>query len=139
MRRELGLVVVSAAGQILPGGVKNCNVLPRIEQSVWQYRAVAAWQDLWAWNATKGCTTCYEGRVRVSPLPERNEGVARMEFRQRTANSAGGTYPSELKDGWARDVSQIGHYGTGDLELTITSMADLEKGFPLIEKSYESA
>jgi len=45
----------------------------------------------------------------------------------------------ELKEGWARDVTQIGHYGTGDLELTITSMADLEKALPLIAQSYDLA
>jgi predicted transport protein len=45
----------------------------------------------------------------------------------------------DLTEDWARDVSQIGHYGTGDLELTITSMEDLEKAFPLIQQSYELA
>ncbi|KGD34427.1 DUF5655 domain-containing protein [Burkholderia pseudomallei] len=41
-----------------------------------------------------------------------------------------------LEDGFSRDVSQIGHWGTGDLELTLRTPADLERAKPLIERSY---
>lgn len=41
-----------------------------------------------------------------------------------------------LEDGFSRDVRQIGHWGTGDLELTVRTVADLEKLRPLIERSY---
>jgi predicted transport protein len=44
--------------------------------------------------------------------------------------------PEELK-GLTRDVSRIGHFGTGDLEITISSDEDLERAKPLFEKSYE--
>lgn len=37
----------------------------------------------------------------------------------------------------ARDVTNIGHYGTGDLEVSITNEEDLALIKPLIEKSYE--
>ena len=43
-----------------------------------------------------------------------------------------------LEPGFMRDVRDIGHLGTGDLELTIRSLDDLEKARPLLEKSYES-
>ena len=43
----------------------------------------------------------------------------------------------DLIDGFTRDVSDIGHHGTGDLEITLRSQADLEKALPLFEKSYE--
>ena len=43
----------------------------------------------------------------------------------------------ELKNGFTRDVRGIGHFGTGDLEITIQSSADFEKAKPLLEKSYE--
>jgi predicted transport protein len=43
----------------------------------------------------------------------------------------------ELESGFARDVRNIGHYGTGDLELTIRDLDDLEKAKPLIQKSFE--
>ena len=38
----------------------------------------------------------------------------------------------------ARDVSDVGHYGTGDLQLNIRSEEDLQIAKPLIEESYES-
>jgi predicted transport protein len=43
----------------------------------------------------------------------------------------------ELQDGFARDVRKIGHFGTGDLELTIGSHDDFERAKPLILRSYE--
>ncbi|NOY00573.1 MAG: DUF91 domain-containing protein [Verrucomicrobia bacterium] len=45
----------------------------------------------------------------------------------------------ELKEGFTRDVRQVGHYGTGDLEITIRNQADFEKAKPLFERSYENA
>jgi len=49
--------------------------------------------------------------------------------------------PSEtkLEDGFTRDVSDIGHWGTGDVEITIRSMADFERAKPLLTKSYEAS
>lgn len=45
---------------------------------------------------------------------------------------------SVAEKGFARDVTTIGHYGTGNLELTLTSKADIEKVRHLIEQSYEA-
>lgn len=42
-----------------------------------------------------------------------------------------------LEKGFSRDVSDIGHFGTGDLELTLRNTEDLEKSKALILKSYE--
>jgi len=42
-----------------------------------------------------------------------------------------------LEEGFTRDVRKIGHFGTGDLEITIKSDSDLERAKPLIVKSYE--
>ena len=41
-----------------------------------------------------------------------------------------------LEEGFSRDVREIGHWGTGDLELTLRTMADLAKAKPLLERSY---
>ncbi len=41
--------------------------------------------------------------------------------------------------GFTRDVREIGHWGTGDLEIVIRSMDDLEKAKPLLIKSYEAS
>ena len=43
----------------------------------------------------------------------------------------------ELIEGFTRDVRSIGHYGTGDLEITIRNQEDVEKALPLLTKSYE--
>ena len=41
-----------------------------------------------------------------------------------------------FEDNFSRDVSEIGHWGTGNVELRIKNKADLEKAKPLLERSY---
>lgn len=43
----------------------------------------------------------------------------------------------ELEPSFTRDVRQIGHYGTGDLEITISNDEQLARAKELIQKSYE--
>jgi predicted transport protein len=43
----------------------------------------------------------------------------------------------ELVEGFTRDVTDIGHFGTGNLEITLRSLEDLDRALPLLEKSYE--
>ena len=38
-----------------------------------------------------------------------------------------------------RDVSNIGHYGTGDVEVTISNLEELELAKPLIEEFYSNS
>ena len=42
----------------------------------------------------------------------------------------------ELKNGFTRDMRSIGHYGTGDLQITIKNAADFEKAKPLLQRAY---
>lgn len=44
----------------------------------------------------------------------------------------------ELAEGFTRDVRNIGHFGTGDLEVSIANSADLEKAKTLIQASYDA-
>lgn len=44
-----------------------------------------------------------------------------------------------LEEGFTRDVREIGHHGTGDLEIYVKSMEDLERAKRLILRSYESS
>ncbi|MNI38444.1 hypothetical protein D3C73_925830 [compost metagenome] len=44
----------------------------------------------------------------------------------------------ELEDGFTRDMRNVGHFGTGDLQIIIKSPEDIEKAKPLIDKSYNS-
>jgi predicted transport protein len=48
-----------------------------------------------------------------------------------------GTVP--LEPGFTRDVRNVGHYGTGDLEIVIDSEAALERAKPLMIQSYENS
>lgn len=45
----------------------------------------------------------------------------------------------DLEDGFTRDVRKVGHYGTGDLEVTLKSHDDLERAKSLIMQSYEAS
>ena len=45
----------------------------------------------------------------------------------------------ELEPGFTRDMRNIGHYGTGDLEVSIKNEEDLQKAKPLIERAYNEA
>ncbi|MET8623757.1 DUF5655 domain-containing protein [Kitasatospora sp. NPDC004669] len=42
----------------------------------------------------------------------------------------------ELVEGWTRDVREIGHHGTGSLEVRIRSVEDLARAHELFEASY---
>ena len=42
----------------------------------------------------------------------------------------------QLEEGFSRDVSKIGHWGTGDLELTLRSPGDFERARVMIERAY---
>lgn len=44
-----------------------------------------------------------------------------------------------LEPAFTRDVRGIGHFGTGDLEITIQSVSDFEKAKPLLDQSYSAA
>ena len=44
----------------------------------------------------------------------------------------------QLEDGVIRNVSNIGHYGTGDLEIRARTRADLERAKPLLLQAYRT-
>jgi predicted transport protein len=44
-----------------------------------------------------------------------------------------------LEEDFTRDVRKIGHFGTGDLEIRLTSREDLERAKPLLNRSYEAS
>jgi predicted transport protein len=74
---------------------------------------------------------------------KRIKNFACIEFRPQTARIL--VYvkvdPSELKleEDFTRDVSKVGHYGTGDLEITLSKSEDLERAKPLIQRSYDAS
>ena len=44
-----------------------------------------------------------------------------------------------IEPGFTRNVKGVGHFGSGDLELTLASPADLERAKPLLERAYNEA
>lgn len=44
----------------------------------------------------------------------------------------------EIEEGFTRDVRKIGHFGTGDLEVSVKTYDDFERAKPLIVQSYEA-
>ena len=49
--------------------------------------------------------------------------------------------PSSVKieDGFTRDVSKVGHFGTGNLAVSLRTMDDLKRAIPLFDRSYQEA
>lgn len=45
----------------------------------------------------------------------------------------------DLLPGFTRDVRKVGHYGTGDLEVTMRTPASLARAKPLFQQSYEAS
>lgn len=45
----------------------------------------------------------------------------------------------ELEEGFSRDVRNIGHFGTGELELRISSQRQLDRAESLLQASYENS
>ena len=43
----------------------------------------------------------------------------------------------ELQTGFTRDVRNIGHFGTGELEVSMKSLADFSKARPLMQVAYQ--
>lgn len=44
-----------------------------------------------------------------------------------------------LQEGFTRDVRNVGHFGTGDLEITLQGMADLDRAKDLIVRAYDES
>jgi predicted transport protein len=44
-----------------------------------------------------------------------------------------------IEPGFTRDVRKIGHYGTGDLEIVVSTDDDLEKAKPLLDRAYNES
>jgi predicted transport protein len=45
----------------------------------------------------------------------------------------------EVEEGFSRDVTNVGHFGTGNLALSLRNMDDFARAQPLFRKSYENS
>lgn len=68
------------------------------------------------------------------------KNVVCVEVRQKSIMLYLRLNPDEetLIQGFSRDVRNIGHWGTGELEITIKNASDFEKAKPLVLKAYEN-
>ena len=67
------------------------------------------------------------------------QNIACMEIQKRRIRLYLKLKPKQQRNlpSFARDVSKIGHFGTGDLELSLRSLGDLEASKTLIEQTYQ--
>lgn len=45
----------------------------------------------------------------------------------------------QMEEGFSRDVRNVGHWGTGDVEVSLRSQEDLERLRPLMERAYQES
>jgi len=64
----------------------------------------------------------------VEILPQRRELALYLKVNPDTV---------DLVEGFSRDVRQIGHFGTGDLEVRVNGPETLAQALPLVQRSYE--
>jgi predicted transport protein len=62
--------------------------------------------------------------------PQQHNVVARVKVNPDTI---------QLEQGFTRDIRNIGHRGTGDLEITLHTAEDLQRAEPLLRQSYEAS
>ena len=80
-----------------------------------------------------------ENRLKHYSAYKKLKNIVCLEIRKRSSVVYLKLNPSEVElvEGFCRDVSNIGHWGTGDVELTIKEDADFVKAKDYILKSYQ--
>jgi len=123
---------------------KGANVYKTVSESLAQ--ATVAQRD--RYESLKEFLLAFGDDVQVKTLKlyiafRRIKNFACVEIRTQTENLV--VYVKvdpktiDLEPDFTRDVGAIGHFGTGDLEITIRNDADLERAKPLLIKSYEAS
>ncbi|MGB3317166.1 MAG: DUF5655 domain-containing protein [Albidovulum sp.] len=134
-----GLVTANGASSgsvVVPGKYKTIStVMEELDSSMSD-----RFEALRAYLIALGDDDVQETTLRFYIAFKRIKNFACVEFRPTTSKIL--IYvkvdPSsvQIEKGFTRDVSDVGHFGTGDLEITLTNAEDLEKAKPLIERSY---
>ena len=98
------------------------------------------WESLRAFLLALGDDVADEGAGAIRRVPAAEE-LRLCQAAQKDLQVWTKLDPSSvpLEAGFTRDVSQIGHAGTGDLEIRIQTAADLERAQPLLLRSYQGA
>jgi len=137
-------VDAAEAKSIPPVGPEPTGSTPRITAEEQLAGASPELRDLF--EAAKAYLTSLGDDVQVKPMKfyfafKRLKNFACVELRgkMKTLLIYVKVDPDKIppEDGFTRDVREIGHFGTGDLEIAIRSMDDFERAKPLLLKSYE--
>jgi predicted transport protein len=140
---------VSAPPEVDEPVLTNGNATPRgRSKTVTEYLAQADQELTDRYEALKDYLVNLGDDVQVKTLKnyfafKRIKNFACVEVHTRTRNLL--VYVKvdpdsiTLEEGFTRDVREIGHFGTGDLEVVISSLDDFEKAKPLLQRSYEAA
>ncbi|AUN10867.1 DUF5655 domain-containing protein [Clostridium botulinum] len=80
-----------------------------------------------------------ENKLKLYSAFKKIKNIACVEVRMKSIMLYLRLNPREitLENGFTRDVSKIGHWGTGDLEVTIKNAQDFEKTKEYIDRAYE--
>ena len=139
--QSTGPAIVTSSSSIGKAGV-------RYDKTVDEHLKDASSQLLEVFDAFKETCLSFGEDVQIKPLKlyvafKRLKNFATVEVRSGVGVLA--CYVKlnpdsiELEKGFTRDVREIGHWGTGDLEITIKTQADLDKALPILRASYENA
>lgn len=140
---------VSAPPEVDEPAIANGNAAPRGRtKTVTEYLAQADQELTDRYEALKDYLVNLGDDVQVKALKnyfafKRIKNFACVEVHTRTRNLL--VYVKvdpdsiTLEEGFTRNVREIGHFGTGDLEIVLSSLDDFEKAKPLLQRSYEAA
>ena len=80
-------------------------------------------------------------RLRRSLTSEKASGFATVTPRKAYLLLVLGIDPNTvaLENGFTRDIRKVGHWGVGDLEVTLRRRGDIQKAKSLIQASYEAS
>ncbi|WP_417497565.1 DUF5655 domain-containing protein [Maricaulis sp.] len=134
----------AAAAQVMSAGPSGARAA---DKTVSDYLAQADQELTDRFDALKEYLTNLGDDVQVKALKKyfafkRIKNFACVEVHTRTRNLL--VYVKvdpdtiQLEQGFTRDVRKIGHFGTGDLEIVISSAADFERAKALLDLSYEN-
>lgn len=139
---QIADVEATGDGRRPPGGK------PPIYKTVTEYLDLATSAQRDRYEALKAFLLNLGDDVQLKTLKyyfafQRLKNFACVEIRYQTENILvyvkGDPGSITLEPGFTRDVRHIGHYGTGDIEITIRSDSDLERAKPLMLRSYEAS
>lgn len=80
-----------------------------------------------------------ENKLKLYSAFKKIKNIACIEVRAKSIMLYLRLNPNDItiENGFTRDVSKIGHWGTGDLEVTIKNVQDFEKAKEYVNKAYE--